>query len=149
LCVRACVRRCLYSYGSGAVPAFCTWYCNMTPCSLVGWCQGLDEFTASIFRDKKRLVIYLAMLLRGFAVRCQHFGEPYCLHIQGFSHTVFFLWFISLCCPLGGYQLFGGRSCVCPEGKSHFTLQFWQCFPSVRPSVRASKSFLFKAVYRV
>jgi len=27
-----------------------------------------------------------------------------------------FLWFISLCCPVGGQQHFGGRSCVCPQG---------------------------------
>ena len=77
--VSACVRPWLYSYDSGADLAFGSWYWNMTPCSLVGWCQGLEEFTASIFRDKKRLVICLAMVLRGFAVWYQHFRHPYWL----------------------------------------------------------------------
>jgi hypothetical protein len=61
------------------------------------------------------------------------------------TETRIFLWFISLCCPAGGHQHLGGRSYVCPQGKSHYAVQFWQCFPSVRPS----RSLSFKTVYRI
>jgi hypothetical protein len=105
------------------------------------WLVGVkvwSNVSASIFSNKKLLVICLALVLRGFAVCYQHFGEPYCLQLQGFIR---FLWFMSLYCSVGGYQTFGGRSCVCPQGKSHYTAQFWQCAPSVRRNLSGLKLY--------
>jgi hypothetical protein len=123
-----------------ADPAIGSWYWNMAPCSLVAWCQGFEEFNASIFTDKKALVICLVMVLRGFVVWYQHFGEPYCLPTSGVLVNVVVLSSRRAPTFRGG----GGKIVrLSSRKKAIMRCNSGNVFrPSVRPSVRRDLSVL-------